>query len=174
MDQTIALKPILYTAKKHKEKYIDDVSELSATTFKLTGVVCPCSNKIYRNKYTFQHQHLITVKHINWRSNHSLNDNENNDCEKCIELSQEIKKQKIIIGQIDQKNFILKKTIEDKDIIIEQLKHEINELKENALQYNEHITKEAKTIETLQKRNEKIENGLLSLISEIGYEIENQ
>tara|TARA_B110001469_G_C9621847_1_gene309992 strand:- start:1106 stop:1252 length:147 start_codon:yes stop_codon:yes gene_type:complete len=47
-------------------------------------------------------------------------------------------------------------TIEDKDIIIEQLKHEITELKENALQYNEHITKEAKTIEKLQKRNQKI------------------
>jgi len=47
-------------------------------------------------------------------------------------------------------------TIEDKDIIIEQLKHEITELKENALQYNEHITTEAKTIEKLQKRNQKI------------------
>jgi hypothetical protein len=65
-------------------------------------------------------------------------------------------------------------TIEDKDIIIEQLKHEITDLKENALQYNEHITTEAKTIEKLQKRNQKIENGLLTFISEIGYEIENQ
>jgi DNA repair exonuclease SbcCD ATPase subunit len=134
MSTAVALPPITYVPKKHKNMFIDNISDFSATVFKNTGVFCPCSGKTYHNKYTFEYQHTKTNKHCEWLSNYHKTKTLQ-ICRKCESQNEEIKKLKVMVGTVDQENFILKQKIE-------RLERELQELRENAEQYNEFIVEE--------------------------------
>jgi hypothetical protein len=134
MNSAVALPPITYVPKKHKNTYIDNMCEYSATVFKNTGVLCPCSGKTYHNKYTFEYQHTKTNKHCEWLGSYHKTKTPQL-CRKCESQSDEIKKLKVMVGTVDQENFILKQKIE-------RLERELQEMRENAEQYDEFIGEE--------------------------------
>ena len=63
---TLAIAPYKYEdfIKICGECFVDDISGLTASMFVNSKVCCPCTNKLYANKYTFIHQHCKTKKHI--------------------------------------------------------------------------------------------------------------
>lgn len=173
MDQnTIALEPFVYKPIVVDNTIKDDISEFSATDFKMTGIKCGCSGKIYRNKYTFHHQHLMTVKHIEWRNSLDIRQTKETACEHCSSLEQKIKSQKIMIGAVDQRNFVLQQKLEEQNKIIADLTTQIIELKENAAQFDEHLANETLELNDLREKNERIENAAQRFMIELGYDIE--
>jgi hypothetical protein len=84
MEHCISHQPIEYRPHKNKDgSYFDDVIQnYTAITFKNIGVKCPCSEKIYRNKYTFQYEHMLTKEHIDWFKNYNSKDADNS-CKTC-------------------------------------------------------------------------------------------
>ena len=150
---SIALEPFVYKPKVVNNSVKDDITEFSATDFKITGIKCGCSGKIYRNKYTFQHQHLRTVKHIEWRHSFDIEQNNEKSCDHCNALEQQIRSQKIMIGVVDQRNFVLQQKVEEQNKSIANLTAQIIELKENASQFDEHLANETRELEELRAKN---------------------
>ena len=52
-ERTLAKVAVDYFPQETKNGFKDNVDEYSATLFKMTGIRCNCSGKIYHNKYTF-------------------------------------------------------------------------------------------------------------------------
>ena len=169
MNSAVALKPFIYVPKKKKGKFIDDIAEYSATSFKNTGIICGCSGKTYRNKYTFQYQHLNTARHKEWLN--SYKENKNNEvCKICPKRDNEIKQLKVMVGSIDQENFVLKQSLLTLNKKVEELEKIISELNENKLQYDEHIVDLMNEINNEKQKNKVIENAALIFMNTLGYD----
>ena len=163
---TIALEPFVYKPIVSNNKVKDDIYEFSATDFKMTGIKCGCSGKIYRNKYTFQHQHLMTIKHIEWRNSFDLESGAEKSCEYCTSLEQQVKAQKIMIGAVDQRNFVLQQKVEELNKTIADLTTEIIGLKENASQFDEHLANETRELNELREKNDRIQKAAQTFMLE--------
>ena len=118
-------------------------------------------------------QHLTTVKHIEWRNSLDIRQTKETSCEHCSSLEQKIKSQKIMIGAVDQRNFVLQQKVEEQNKIIADLTTQIIELKENAAQFDEHLANETLELNDLREKNERIENAAQRFMIELGYDIEN-
>lgn len=171
MSRSVALPPFTYLPKKTENGFKDYIGEYSATEFKNTGILCPCSGKTYHNKYTFQHQHLNTEKHKQWLIRYK-DKTQTTVCLKCDRSEEQIKSLKVMVGSVDQQNFVLKQTVDAQQKEIEKLKREIYELNENALQFDQHIAIQKEQFSKVTNKCNEIERASIVFMRTLGYDIE--
>lgn len=82
--------PLNYYPRDDGGEFKDNISEITSTLFKESGVKCGCgSKKIHRNKYSFQQQHISNQMHQKWLN--SLNRNRPDILKERTELKREIR-----------------------------------------------------------------------------------
>jgi len=82
--------PLNYYPRDDGGEFKDDISEITSTLFKESGVKCGCgSKKLHRNKYSFQQQHISNKMHQKWLN--SLNRNRADILKERTELKKEIR-----------------------------------------------------------------------------------
>lgn len=82
--------PLNYYPRDDGGEFKDDISEITSTLFKESGVKCGCgSKKLHRNKYSFQQQHISNKMHQKWLN--SLNRNRADILKERTELKREIR-----------------------------------------------------------------------------------
>lgn len=169
--RTLAKVAVDYFPQETKDGFKDNVDEYSATLFKMTGVRCSCSGKIYHNKYTFKHQHCKTKAHIKMLE--ELKNAKPKLIENCMQRVNEVKSLKIYIGKVDQENFQLKLKLSEMEKKIKKLEEENTELKICVFQEEEHINELEKINNDLKNKNSKIEHMTREMIKIFGYEIDD-
>ena len=115
-------------------KFVDDLSDISATMFKDRGVVCECtgsgrSKHIFNNKYSFKNSHCKSARHKSYLAN--LSKNSDHILKTSILRRDEIRRLKIECGKIDQLNTQLSRKLTSSNNLLERKTEEVDEL--NAL-----------------------------------------
>ena len=172
MDKTLARTPMDYypTYKDNDNRFLDDVSDFSASVFKEIGVVCPCNKKTYYNKYTFIHVHCRSNKHLDFLT--SLKNKSADILKTSVERKNEIKTLKVMLGKSNQQIIRLSTEIQK----LKSMEEENNELKIQLASLEEHLRDINKEYEDFKKetleRNQKIETFSKSILESFGYDIE--
>ena len=170
MDRTLARTPMDYYPTYKNERFTDDVSDISASVFKEIGVVCPCSQKTYYNKYTFIHIHCNSNKHIDFLT--SLKNKSADILKTSVERKNEIKTLKVMLGKANQQNIRLVAEIEK----LKSMEEENNELKIQLASLEEHLRNVIKEYEDFKKktdeRNNKIETFSKGILSMFDYDFD--
>ena len=94
----------------------------------------------------------------------------NEKCSNCITHQDEIKRLKVMVGSVDQENFVLKQNISSLTEKIEKLEGFINELNENKVQYEDHVTTMMKQLDELERKNNIIEDAGKTFMEALGYD----
>lgn len=143
MMKTLAKTPIKYEdfITSDGVRFVDDLSQLSAATFRDTTVSCPChaSNKPFRNKQTFK-THLTSKKHQAWLQ--SLSEKHDVIIRESLDRKKEIKDLRIRLESLERKNKRAERDaanhdkekreiLDEKQAIIEELEAERDGLKES-------------------------------------------
>ena len=150
--------PFDYYPRDEGGEFIDDITEITSTLFKESGVKCGCgSKKIHRNKYSFQQQHLSNKMHQKWLN--SLNQKRIDILKERAELKKEIRDIRARETRARNIEIRLRNELNDKQKLIEHQKKEL--LKQLEI-IKEHRTDIEQMSECLQECTKQI-----SIIDEI-------
>jgi uncharacterized coiled-coil protein SlyX len=156
--------PLEYYPRDEQGEFIDDITEITSTLFKESGVKCGCgSKKIHRNKYSFQQQHLSNKMHKKWLC--SLNRNRADILKERVDLKKEIRDVRARETRARNVEVRLKNKLSEQLNIIKHQKKElvkmsdiITEQRNDIEQMAECLTQCTKKISTLEKKLEEEEN----------------
>jgi predicted nuclease with TOPRIM domain len=170
MEKILARTPLDYYPTDKNNTFVDNVQDISASIFKEIGVICPCSNKTYYNKYTFIHQHCKTKTHQDYLL--SLKQKYPDILKINEERKKEIKDLRARLVRSENKISQMPGQIQH----AEKLDEENNELKIELLSLEEHLKSVISDFESYQKltvmRNNKTEDFAKFILMSYGYEIE--
>lgn len=170
MERALARIPLDYYPTDKNNSFVDNVQDISASIFKEIGVVCPCSNKTYYNKYTFIHQHCKTKNHQDYLL--SLKQKYPD----ILKINEERKKEirDLRTRLVRSENRIAQMTTQIEHA--QKLEEENNELKIELLSLEEHLKSVTSDFESYRKmsleRNNKTEDFAKYVLQTFGYEIE--
>ena len=166
MSTTAIIKtPVQYLPSFKDGKFIDDLSEITAMMFKQQGVICECSGcsskkHIYNNKYSFVASHCKSARHKKYLAN--LTTNKEHILKTAILRRDEIRRLKIAVGKVDQRNHQLINELDSKNTQISRLKEQVEETNELINQQKEYHNVKYKTLQTVHKstleENERFKN----------------
>jgi hypothetical protein len=170
MEHILARTPLDYYPTDKNDTFVDNVQDISASIFKEIGVICPCSNKTYYNKYTFIHQHCNTKTHKDYLL--SLKQKYPDILKINEERKKEIRDLRSRLVRNENKIAQMTTQIER----AENIEEENNELKIELLSLEEHLKSVISEFESYRKinveRNNKTEDFAKSILQSFGYEIE--
>ena len=186
--------PLNYYPRDDGGEFKDDISEITSTLFKESGVKCGCgSKKLHRNKYSFQQQHISNKMHQKWLN--SLNRNRADILKERTELKREIRDIRVREASARQTEVRLRNEMKETSKLINTQQMElmkqtskINEQTADIEQMLEciqdfaaqrsNINKLKKTNIELTQRNETLEGEMnimekvaLAILKKRGYEI---
>lgn len=98
----IALTPDTYAPGISDDGVYIDVIPMS---FQEGGVKCACLDRYYTTRDKFA-QHIKCKRHEMWMK--QLNLEKNNYFKKCIELEQTVKQQRLLIAQLEKKQYTMR------------------------------------------------------------------
>ena len=143
--------------------FVDDLSEITGMMFKEQGVVCDCTGSsttkhVYNNKYSFKNQHCKSARHKKYLT--SLSNNSEHILKTAILRRDEIRRLKIAVGKVDQRNHQLMNDNANKTTQITRLKEQVDETNELIEQQKEYHNTKYKTLITMHKSLRKEYNQL--------------
>jgi len=131
--RTLSLTPAVYYPTESSLGFVDDVSKFSASMFQDPGIRCSCgSTSIFKNKYSFTHQHIKSAQHQRYLKNWSKQTD--NLIENTIKLKLETRNQQIIIAQKDKK---IRMLTQQKEVLINEKTNYKDELDATKIQFEE-------------------------------------
>lgn len=159
---TLAKTPIKYEdfIVSDGTRFIDDVSRISAASFRDTQVVCPChaSNKPFRNKATFK-THCNSKKHQAWLL--TLSEKHDDIIKNSIERAGEIRDLRVRLEKLERKNKRLEKDIaqhdKEKHDLVYAHQEELDEITAERDQLREQHDWEKKKVSGLRLRLSEFE-----------------
>lgn len=162
---TIIKTAIQYLPSYTDGRFIDDLSEITGMMFKEQGVICECTGRsttkhIYNNKYSFKNQHCKSARHKKYLTN--LSNNSEHILKTSILRRDEIRRLKIAVGKVDQRNHQLMNEIANKNTQMTRLKEQVDETNELISQQKEYHDTKYKTLEATHK-NVRKENQQLKI-----------
>ena len=188
---TLALRPTIYYPTESGSGFKDDISGISATMFQDPGVKCSCGSKtIFKNKYSFTHQHLKSSQHQNYINNWSKRGS-SNLIETCIHLKKETRAQQIIIAEKDKtvrtlrrqkeilqpENARLKEELEATKAQFEELLYQLQEenglFKRKNIRLTDSISELEKNVEEMSESSKKGEDLAKHVLNSLGYDFES-
>jgi hypothetical protein len=131
--RTLCRQQPVYYPNESSLGFVDDVSKFSATDFQDPGIRCSCgSTAIFKNKYSFTHQHIKSAQHQRYVKNWSKQ--KDNLIESTIKLKLETRTQQIMIAQKDKK---IRTLTQQKEILENEKTNYKDELDATKIQFEE-------------------------------------
>jgi septal ring factor EnvC (AmiA/AmiB activator) len=133
--------------------FVDNVSVLTAIMFTNVKVRCPCTGKVYDNKYSFRQQHCKSKRHVAWLTR--ISEKRSDIIKTSIDRAMEIKDVRIRLEREGRKNLRLEKKINDMTIKEDEIRGEYDEIKTELDSMRVHLERIERENSRLQKQLEK-------------------